>query len=63
MKSRRMMGCPQSDEPDTSTSSNDLGASEQNFTAGVRFGSKGDMVAVLIDVRFTPKSRHWNSAA
>jgi hypothetical protein len=24
----------------------------------VRFGSKGDIVAVLIHVRFTPKSRH-----
>jgi len=36
---------------------------EQNFTAGVRFGSKGDMVAVLIDVRFTPKSGHRNSLA
>ena len=29
----------------------------------VRFGSKADMAAHSSDVRFTPKSRHWNSAA
>jgi hypothetical protein len=27
----------------------------------VRFGSKADIEALLINVRFTPKSRHWNS--
>jgi len=27
----------------------------------VRFGSKADITAVLIDVRFTHKSGHWNS--
>jgi hypothetical protein len=27
----------------------------------VRFGSKADMGLPLIDVRFTPKSGHWNS--
>jgi hypothetical protein len=29
----------------------------------VRFGSKADIVVVLIYVRFTPESRHWLSAA
>ena len=30
---------------------------------GRRFGSKADIGAPPINVRFTPKSRHWNSAA
>src|SRR5262249_40591687 len=29
----------------------------------VRFGSKADMAAHSLDVRFTPKSGHWNSVA
>ena len=29
----------------------------------VRFGSKADIGASPIDVRFTPKSGHWDSAA
>ena len=29
----------------------------------VRFGSKADIEAYSCDVRFTPKSRHWNSVA
>src|SRR5215469_15224335 len=28
----------------------------------VRFGSKADITAYLRNVRFTPKSGHWNSA-
>jgi len=31
--------------------------------AHVRFGSKADIGARPIDVRFTPESGHWNSAA
>src|SRR6516225_3542409 len=29
----------------------------------VRFGSKADIARCQADVRFTPKSGHWNSAA
>jgi len=29
----------------------------------VRFGSKADILHRSADVRFTPKSRHWNSVA
>jgi len=28
----------------------------------VRFGSKADILGVLRDVRFTPKSGHWSAA-
>src|SRR5215472_11362946 len=38
-------------------------ALQQNGAAHVRFGSKADIRRCLSDVRFTPKSRHWNSAA
>jgi hypothetical protein len=31
------------------------------LAADVRFGSKADIKACLRDVRFTPKSGHWNS--
>jgi len=31
--------------------------------ANVCFGSKADIAARLDDVRFTPKSGHWNSVA
>jgi len=31
---------------------------EQNFTAGVRFGSKADITRDQLNVRFTPKSGH-----
>jgi hypothetical protein len=36
-------------------------ALQQTRCAYVRFGSKADMGLPLIDVRFTPKSGHWNS--
>jgi hypothetical protein len=36
-------------------------ASEQIWAANVRFGSKADIGALPINVRFTPKSGHWNS--
>jgi hypothetical protein len=38
-------------------------AQQQFSKAHVRFGSKADIGALPINVRFTPKSRHWNSAA
>ncbi|HVI65507.1 MAG TPA: hypothetical protein VM910_23435, partial [Bradyrhizobium sp.] len=38
-------------------------ASQQIRVADVRFGSKADISECPSDVRFTPKSRHWNSAA
>src|SRR5262249_8881126 len=34
-----------------------------NGPAHVRFGSKADIAAHSSDVRFTPKSRHWDLAA
>jgi integrase len=37
-------------------------ASQQNESVDVCFGSKADIGACPRDVRFTPKSRHWNSA-
>jgi len=38
-------------------------ARQQSSGPNVRFGSKADMTAIPIDVRFTPKSRHRNSTA
>jgi hypothetical protein len=38
-------------------------AAQQVLEANVRFGSKADISECPSDVRFTPKSRHWNSAA
>src|SRR6516225_10496198 len=35
----------------------------QSWALDVRFGSKADIKASPRDVRFTPKSRHWNSVA
>jgi len=40
-----------------------MGASQQSRRADVRFGSKADIAASPINVRFTPKSGHRNSAA
>jgi hypothetical protein len=37
-------------------------AQQQSWAAHVRFGSKADMKLCNRDVRFTPKSGHWNSA-
>jgi hypothetical protein len=36
---------------------------QQNKQADVCFGSKADIDDRSGDVRFTPKSGHWNSAA
>jgi hypothetical protein len=36
-------------------------AQQQSCAPHVRFGSKADMTACLDDVRFAPKSGHWNS--
>jgi hypothetical protein len=33
----------------------------ERTAADVRFGSKADIVRCQADVRFTPKSGHWNS--
>jgi hypothetical protein len=33
---------------------------QQSSGPNVRFGSKADMGRRLGNVRFTPKSRHWN---
>src|SRR6516162_5560760 len=38
-------------------------ASQQDRRVHVRFGSKADIGARPLNVRFTPESRHWNSAA
>jgi hypothetical protein len=38
-------------------------ASRQIWITDVRFGSKADISECLSDVRFTPKSGHWNSIA
>jgi hypothetical protein len=38
-----------------------LCAPQQISAANVRFGSKADIGEDAIDVRFTPKSRHWFS--
>jgi hypothetical protein len=38
-------------------------AGQQSEAAHVRFGSKADIGACPRDVRFTPKSRHWNSVS
>jgi hypothetical protein len=35
-----------------------LCASQQNYTADVRFGSKADIEAASPDVRYSPKSGH-----
>src|SRR5262249_44416657 len=43
--------------------SNSHFAQQQSSGPNVRFGSKADIAASPINVRFTPKSRHWNSAA
>src|SRR6516164_1303380 len=36
---------------------------QQSSGPNVRFGSKADIAACLINVRFTPKSGHWNLVA
>ena len=36
---------------------------QQSRVSHVRFGSKADIAASSTNVRFTPKSGHWNSAA
>ena len=38
-------------------------AQQQSEAADVRFGSKADMCSHSGNVRFTPKSGHWNSVA
>jgi hypothetical protein len=38
-------------------------AQQQFLAANVRFGSKADIAGDQLNVRFTPKSGHWNSAA
>jgi hypothetical protein len=38
-------------------------ASQQIQVADVRSGSKADIATIKRDVRFTPNSGHWNSAA
>ena len=38
-------------------------STERCFNANVRFGSKADIGARPRDVRFTPKSGHWNSVS
>jgi len=38
-------------------------ARQSGFLANVRFGSKADIQQCLTNVRFTPKSGHWNSVA
>jgi len=38
-------------------------AGQQSSAAHVRFGSKADIARDQVNVRFTPKSGHWNSAA
>jgi hypothetical protein len=40
---------------------NDQFALQTSWIADVRFGSKADIGAPPINVRFTPKSGHWNS--
>jgi hypothetical protein len=39
------------------------GALQQPSTVHVRYGSKADIGARRINVRFTPKSGHWLSAS
>jgi len=36
------------------------GAARQIWINDVRFGSKADIEARLVDVRFTPKSGYWD---
>jgi hypothetical protein len=36
------------------------GAAQQIWINDVRFGSKADIAASPTDVRFTPKSGHWD---
>ena len=38
-------------------------AQQQSWAAHVRFGLKADIEEGATDVRFTPKSGHWDSAA
>jgi hypothetical protein len=41
----------------------ELGLFGGRSAVNVRFGSKADIATVQLNVRFTPKSRHWNPAA
>src|SRR6516225_9783362 len=60
MNCRRLMCSPQADA--RTLPHRQCGcASQQIQVADVRFGSKADISECLDDVRFTPKSGHWNS--
>jgi hypothetical protein len=74
MNSRRRIACPKAYDHANSAALQqgfavgEMGfggqfAQQQSETGHVRFGSKADIEVSLGNVRFTPKSGHWNSAA